>query len=550
MDIHPDLGHTFQLTREEMLWLMNTMGSKTLFGVDLKEAEYRTRAGHIQMDQKEITKSLQKKGFLHPNVKNFPSIDSQFRIILETILFPEQALLVFHKQMGMGEQFFHVLVKGTTIAWHSFPNDREHYLGLIREPADIVELTVNWFPLFMLPFSPANFRIIKKEFDRMLTLAVLGKKDEAINILASVTLDALEKEKLVRAISDLKLRGSVARFVIENDKVKEGDSIAVLTDGQTGWLISQDNLPHTEGTELTVRRTSSEWAMAVREMVEAFSGRKLSRCLNDPSHKTVHFAISLDELTIALEAINCRDLSLKLLLGLSREMTIEQYPERMKKAQNKLVESGLCTISDGGFPILNEELTQAILPIGIADSFIQITGSKGRPAEDFGVYIIHGKSFTVYHNYGEQLQLLEHGKYCDLCAFIESEFPDFGTEESAKKTGVTISFEALKTAITKTRDTSEVIKVLSEAGMSENEARELADDFSEISFRAVLTRRNALEKKQIDRKQKDNGGAKSLLLLKSRRRSWVFQFSESESLGEGYVTDRADFIKALAIFIA
>jgi hypothetical protein len=545
MDTQSNPVNTLRITREEMLWLMNLYGATTLFGLDLKGAEEKTELSRAKADQQKIAGSLEKKGILHSEGKKGFAVDPQTRPILDALFFPERAMIVVRDQKGVGRQFIHVVRKGKTIVIHSVPKEREHFVGLIPQPIDVLQLVVGWFPMYQLPVSPARFRIEKESFERIRRLADAGKTDEALNALPGGTLEPAEAKNLIRAITDRKVSGSIACLDIQSNEVEGGDSVAVLTDGRTGWLIYQEDTPAPEEGMVTVRRTGADFSMAARELVETLAGTKLTRRQADPSGKSIRFALSLDELAMALAAINCADLSRKMYAGLSQDPTGDQYPDRMKKAQQSLVDCGLCAASERGLPVLNEELAQAVFPVAKSDFVIQISTSGGGPAADMGVYVVRGRFFTAYSNYGEPLQMLDFGKYKNLASYLEAMFPDFGTEKGIQKTSFPIAYEVLEKALEKTGDPQAAAKILASDGVTDSNARLLAEDLSDSTFRATLIRREALDrKKNIEgekvEKQPDT------LLLKSPRRSWMFQFQETGAKGKAVVADREGFLKAVA----
>ncbi len=66
--------------------------------------------------------------------------------------------------------------------------------------------------------------------------------------------------------------------------------------------------------------------------------------------------------------------------------------------------------------------------------------------EETAVYMIQGR-FTIYHNYGENLQLLEYSKIKDKLLQIELMSSDFGVEKDINKIGLTLIYTALEKVI-------------------------------------------------------------------------------------------------------
>ena len=523
-----------------MIWLMDFIGSPTLFGMELKPFP-------AAADKKNIIGSLEKKGILLRKGKQAPDLSPQIRLILNALFFPERALIVYRDLPGSGRQFFHALHKEKTTVLHSFPKEGEHAIRLIPQPAQLQSLFISWFPFFPLPITPAKFRIDRKIFERVRNLAGAGKSAEAINGFNPEGFDPEEKKKLIRAIAERKITGSIAWLILKEAKVEEGDSIALLTDGRSGWMMSQEDLPKSAGTTLTVERVGADIAMVFRGILEKLTGARLPRPEPDPSVKFVRFALSLDELAVSLALINCQELSQKMYMGLSNDKTGESYAERMKKAQQSLLDSKLCVVSDRGLPNLAENLAQAVFSIAKSDLMIQINASEGGAAIETGVYILRGRSFTIYRNYGERMQLLDFGKYADLPSQMESLFPGFGTEAKVQKAAFAIEFEKLNKAWEENPQEAE--KILASEGIPEADRKLLLEDLSDSVMRAMLIRRDAPDRKKKDTENKEGRRPNALLLLKSSKRSWMFMFHAAGEKGTATVTDQEGFRKALADLI-
>jgi hypothetical protein len=554
MDKSTEINKGILLSREEIVYLMNLLGARSLLGVDRKEVI--ATEGSIQNErlQKLIMDSLKKRGILTLDEKKTPVLDTKIQSILETLYFPERAFVVTRHCSGFGDQIFYLINRENNTIMHSFPQDREHFLLPIPHTEDIVQQLSTWFPMYGLPISSTKFLIDLKTLEQVRTFAETKEVQKALDHFQIENIDPNEKKNFIHAFADRKISGAITWLSFKENKVDNADSVIILNDGQTGWLISQSKSDKPEELMLSVRSTGADFAMAVREMVERLTGAKLPRQHTDPSGKTIRFAINLDELAMALIAINCTDLSQKLYSGLSGDSKGEHYTERMQKAQQSLMDSGLCTISDRGLPILKEDLAQAVFPIAGSDSMIQISFSEGGPALDTAVYIVHGRFFTVYHNYGEHMQLLEYGKYKDLSSYMESNFLDIGTEQEIQKKTFPIAYEVLEKALKKAGEQQEAFKILVSDGLIDTDAKLLAEDFSDTSFRAVLIRRDAPNrKKKSEEKPEEKKAEKrpnTLLLLKSPRRSWIFHFQESEPKGTATVPDHADFVKALRELIS
>jgi hypothetical protein len=525
---------SFRLTAAETAAVMNLLGAATFFGAP---PPFPLRLS--DEDRRKAEASLVEKGVLQRAGKLRPA--EEIRPLLEAVFFPEQALVVFRDVPGKGRQFFHAGRKGKILGIHSLPKGDENYFRAVEDPLDLVPAVVDWFPFYLLPVSAARFRLPQPAFDEIRRLAAAGKQPEALARLGGEGAESAEKQNLIRAIAHRTLSGSIARLRISDGAVVEGDSVALLTDGRTGWLIAQEGPPAAE-PELTVRRAGADLAMVVREYVETLAGVKFPQREADGAGRTVRFLLAADELAFALLAINCRDLSAKMYAALSGDLGGAGYAGRMDRARQSLMESGLCSLSERGLPVLDEELARAVFPVAKSDALIQLSEwQDGRTAET-GIYIVTGTSFTVYRNYGASMQILECGKFADLQPQLESMFPDFGEGPAPERKPFSVSYGALEKSIAALNDPPAVGRLLAADGIPAAEAEQLSGDMAAADYRAMLRRSDAPDPEK--KTGEPRGRADVLLLLRRRDRSWLIRFESPSGKGRAGLAGRAEFREA------
>jgi hypothetical protein len=93
------------------------------------------------------------------------------------------------------------------------------------------------------------------------------------------------------------------------------------------------------------------------------------------------------------------------------------------------------------------------------------------------------------------------------------------------------------------------MKILVSDGVADTDANLLREDVSAPSFQATLSRRDASVHKIIGGKKKEETHPNVLILLKSPKRSWMFQFYSAGEKGTATVIDREELRKALADLI-
>lgn len=554
MDKAPGIKHTQQISRDEILYLMNLFGAKNLFGVDQKEIEAGLVSIVRQSDPKSIAGNLVKKGVLVRKGKVEFTPSPHMQPILDTLFNPVTGLAILLDKPGIGKKIFFMVRKEKNIVFHSSLSEDEHFIALVSQPEDVETILAESFPFSEIPVSPVKFRIKRKIFEYIQFITQAGKTDEARSLMSRGDLDPAEQENFLRAIMDRKISGSIALLFLQGDTVREAKSVFLQSDGRTAWLVSPMESDSEENQLLFIRRTGSDFSSTLRQIVEEFSGVRFPRKQLDPSGKLIRFVLSVDELAFSLHAINCPDQSRKIYLLGSGDAAGGRYAGTMKQAQQSLVESELCAVSERGLPVLNEELAQAVFPVGKSDSMIKISGSIGGPALETGVYIVQGRFFTIYRNYGEQLQILESGKYEHLSSSVESMFPDFGTEKNIQKSGFLITLEKLEGALEKISNLKEAVKILASDGVTASDAALIVDDLANPIFRALLIHRYPPDqkKKTAGRSLEKNEIKQSrfLMLLKSSKHSWLFTFPTAGEKGTASITDREGFHKAIAELIA
>lgn len=552
MEKQPTLSNDLLVSREEMLFLMQVIGARKCLVVDPHILENEYNAFLKDADKEKIAKSMLVKKFLTRAGAQGYGIHPDILPMLETLFFPEQAIFAVRDRAGKGRQVVSALRKNKLILFHYFPEEKKHCLQIISKPEELFRFLIYWFPFFRLSISQAKSDIPLTAYEQVKSLAKNGKRDEAFNLLETTTLVPDEKDKFLQAIADQKNAGTISWIQLKEGTVEQSDAVDVVSDGVTGWLISQEKPSSPEEVILNLRRTGADLTIIIRRFVEHFADVRLPRHQTDPTGKFKRFTLSSYELALALAAINCKDLAATIYAGMSGDTGLNSYSERMKNAQQSLVDSGLCAVSPQGVPILNEDLAQAVFSLAKADWEIEISASRGEPTVETGLYIRRGQFFSAYYNHGEYLQVIECGKHKDAGIYLESLFPDFCTQKGDTKLSSPISFDAMDKLKNKEGDRQEALKILAADGVADAPARSLAEDFSNSVFRVKLLRNNPPDDKKKDKNKEEDKEEKNgkkttlLLLLKSPQRNWLIHFQDlSAKKGQASLADRETFRKAL-----
>jgi hypothetical protein len=527
-----------QFTRAELLYLLDSLSGKSLIGIDQRILQAELESFREKNDPAEIEKSLVAKKILVKGGKKGHNLAEEIRPVLETLFFPRQALFATRDRAGKGRQVVTAAQKDQLIVFHSFPRTGEHSVRVVPSPDNLFEFLVNWYPLFRLPASSAEFTLTEELLNRIRAMAVSGEPGEAIALLESVPLDPDEKNNFIRALRECRVSGTLAWMQVKDARIEKADSVAVLSDGRTGWLISQEDARGGGGPVFNLRRTGADLSMTIRAYVEHLADARLPRAQTDPSGKFERFSLTSMELALAFTAINCTEIASKLYLETSKDEPFEFYADRMKEAGQSLMNSGLCTLSEKGVPLLNEGLSRAVYPMAHPDWQVQVTASGGGPVADTGVYIARGRYFSAYYNHGEHLQVIEAGKHEDAGLYLESLFPGFCAEQPDPQPGATLSFDALDKIKKKEGDREEAERILLADGMPEPAARLLAQDVSDSVYRATIVRNNPPGGRRNDTARPQIATGDLVLLVKSPGRSWIISFPDGNVRGKAALADR------------
>lgn len=540
----------WRISRMEMLYLLNALSARDLIGVDQRILHAELDSFPGKKNSEEIEKSLVAKKILTPDKHRGHALSEEIRPALDVLFFPQRALFAARHRAGEGRQVICAAQKNKTIVVHAFPNKGEHSVRVIPNPDGLFEFLIAWFPFFRLPISKTEFNIPQALYMRIRSTAMAGQAKEALDLLETVPFDPEEKKAFIQSLADGRLSGTMAWMQMEDGKIGRAASIAVVSDGQTGWLIAQDGPSTADGAIFNIRRTGADLAMTVRAYVEQVADAKLPRLQTDPSGKFKRFSLTSDELAMALNAINCTDLAGKFYTETSGDAKVELYANRMKEAQQSLIDSGLCILSEKNIPQIHEDLSQALFSIARAGSMIQITATSRGSAANTSIYLVRGRFFTSYFNHGEFLQVMEYGEFKDIGFYLESLFKDFCPVKIENKLTYPISFDSLDKARTIKGKPREIEELFVGDNIPPGAARSLAEGLSESIFRATLLRCDPPEKEpDEERKKQKKPPVMLLLLLKSLSGSWIFEFQETSIPGTASLADREAFRKALTRLI-
>jgi hypothetical protein len=239
------------------------------------------------------------------------------------------------------------------------------------------------------------------------------------------------------------------------------------------------------------------------------------------------FSLALEELSLGLGLINRQDLGRQLISNIYENLKEELIDARLSSASHSLLARGLCTISESGQPILLQELQQVIFPLAKFDFAIQISIVQDGNTIPMTIHVQRGKCFTVHAVQLGVVHVLEYGEYGQLVPYIADMMNNFGDKETNKIGRITPDLlgQLLNSP------GRELTSRFTAYGWKSLHVEQLLDDLKRAVFRATLIFVNASDKTEVEAIRQSEH--KTILLLKGKTRSWIFDFPGSGDQVEG-----------------
>lgn len=267
-------------------------------------------------------------------------------------------------------------------------------------------------------------------------------------------------------------------------------------------------------------------------------------------HSVALYSLGLEELAMGLGLINRPDMGRDLLKAAYEKITDVQVDARLSSATHSLLARGLCAISPQGVPILSKDLEQALFPLARFDHALQLSIVHKTGNTNATIHIRKSQSFTSHVVELGVIHVLEHGKIKDLVAYLQDVFEGFAADSDYKEARMIGKITpGLLGRILQTEAYSVIRDELNQRGWQESDVKHLAEDTANQIMRATLLRIEA--NSQASYEDLKDVEKKSLLLLQSEQRAWLFEFNASgdDTEGTAQLVNRTAFNKALANFL-
>lgn len=260
------------------------------------------------------------------------------------------------------------------------------------------------------------------------------------------------------------------------------------------------------------------------------------------------YSLGLEELAMALGLINRADMGRQLMASIYDNLTESQVESRLSSASHSMLARGLAAISERGTPILEKGLEQALFPLARFDYVLQISRVRDDKQVGATVHVQKGKSFTSHSVQAGVVHVLEHGIHKSLPAYLGDTFH----ANNGKETGTVEHKWPITPGILGAALRSEkmpvISKILSQAGLPDADAQNLADDLTHQTIRGTILRMTAGA--ETDMQKLATMEKQMLMFLGSPERNWLFEFPSADdvSVGKAWIVDHQALQKRLKIF--
>lgn len=515
------------LTRVELAFLARQYETPILVGYPRETLSLQEKRVEL------IEKSLLEKGLIKQPDGKLVLITQPDT--LRTLFNPERALVVVRNQTNLGIQRSIICARKDHFILHVQPNESTF---MVREiPADSI--------------YPAILDWLKFDFERFpsgLTLSMSETAFEEFRIrvekggVGAITTEQGEPEgikQLAEAIHTRVFSASVANVKIHKDEAENVLTFSLLVGQESTWAFTaQSNVPG----YLRIETIGKEFPSFLRGIIGLIAEDALSTVQS--------FVLSEETLGYCLASINRADLGVKLLTGKYGQVTEEKVKEIFTKARDVLIRANLCTVSGNDQSKLDEKLERAIFPLAMCDSVVRAEIISPDLQKHANIYTQKGKHFTSTIRSNDKIYL-EHDKSSELSKYLFNIYADFGKSSQPVVKGTEkIHLSTLQELTSSGNDKNKVIELLKKAALPESIRSIFEEDLQNQVYRGLIQWIDA-GSTGVD-KSTPQRARKTLLLMQSPGRSWVFEFldTKNDPTGSMRVVSRSEFLETLKGFLA
>ncbi|GEM_PF-2112459 len=257
------------LSRAELIYLMELLGSTRIFGIEPNLLE-----GLTTNEKQKITAQgealLRQRGLIGPSLSANDSLAEDFGKMLTAALFPRRAIVIVRELTDIGRQILIFAKHDALWVLHTFPEETTHRFSVFPITEQACDLVLNWFPIHKFPPSPNNelpFSVEQEKFDVIRRDIESGNIESATKALDEYLPQETQKQALVSAIAKRTLNGAFALLEVDSEKqeITDAHTYGLFAGENIAWLISS-TMDVNHGSRLLIGRIESEFRDFVYEL--------------------------------------------------------------------------------------------------------------------------------------------------------------------------------------------------------------------------------------------------------------------------------------------
>jgi hypothetical protein len=232
---------SIHLSRKELRFLMELLGAPGMIGLEASADDPTVARPQAKARTlKEGGESLVARGMVRPGGTGEKD-QVQGKLLRHTLpcFFPEKVLLMIRDLPEVGRQILMLFRRGESIVVHTFPDPGSHRFEELGGAGEAAGLILSLFPLQPQEVRMSGVAMPVQAFEALRQAAEARDEHQALKVLAGAPLAEDEKIALVRAIEHRAISGSFAMLTCRGDTIVDAQSLALVADPMSGWLISQ-----------------------------------------------------------------------------------------------------------------------------------------------------------------------------------------------------------------------------------------------------------------------------------------------------------------------
>jgi hypothetical protein len=264
------------------------------------------------------------------------------------------------------------------------------------------------------------------------------------------------------------------------------------------------------------------------------------------------YSLSMEEVSLALGMSGNPDLGSSMLREVYPELAPERADALLTAASHSMLARNLCRMGAEGTIELDPDFKMAVEPLHHFDYLLTLTLVYADSQVGVILRVQRGRRFTSQLVKAGVVHVLESGESQGLGNFLLGVLQVFGHDNqgAAPAQNLKLNLGTVKEAIEAVGKGQPAASLFKQAGWNDGDADAVGEDFAFSSGRIVLVRLEAGD--VTPAAQAEDAPRQTLLGVKGKARSWVFEFpgSRPETPGTAHQVTKMEFEQVIRRFAA